>query len=168
MTKRNNSAAVSASLVASQANAPRGEEEASSPASTNTLRSETELTPESQESDTIDMDASDVLTKGALRQITDNTLGIDNPVVQCLQIKPMASQNGVERFRVVMSDSINFMQGMLGQRKSVVWPSHAPTLTVTRRTQLRRPRQQTQEGQSMPPEAISGELRQRQTHPRYS
>lgn len=63
------------------------------------------------------MDASDVLTKGALRQITDNSLDIENPVVQCVQIKPMANQNGVERFRVVMSDSINFMQGMLGQRK---------------------------------------------------
>lgn len=140
MTKRNNSAAVSASLIASQAHAPRGEEEeASSPASTNTLQSDAELTPNSQESEPLSMNASDVLTQGALRQITDG-VQIDSPVVQCVQIKPMASQNGVERFRVVMSDSINFMQGMLGQRMSALSPSHVATLTITRRTQLRHPR----------------------------
>lgn len=63
------------------------------------------------------MDLSDVLTKGALRQISDNDLQTPEPIVQCVQIKPMANQNGVERFRVVMNDGVNFMQGMLGQRE---------------------------------------------------
>ncbi|KAF2487215.1 hypothetical protein BDY17DRAFT_244244 [Neohortaea acidophila] len=66
------------------------------------------------------MDLSDVLTKGALRQISDNDLQTPEPIVQCVQIKPMANQNGVERFRVVMNDGVNFMQGMLGQQINYV------------------------------------------------
>lgn len=77
------------------------------------------LTPDSQHSDVVKMaDAYSALTYGALRHITDGTLQIDEPVLQCVQIKPMASQNGVERYRVVMNDSVNFMQGMLAQRES--------------------------------------------------
>ena len=100
--------------------------------STSTLSSERQLTPDSEESDPINM--ADVITVGALRGITDNNLTVEQPVLQCVQlvcdylllllvmlmirrIKPMASQNGVERFRVVMNDSLNFMQGMLGQRE---------------------------------------------------
>ena len=76
--------------------------------------SEATLTPDSQNSEPINM-AADALTQGCLRQICDNALSVDEPVVQCVQIKPMASQNGVERWRIVMSDSVNFIQGMLGQ-----------------------------------------------------
>ena len=80
--------------------------------------SEGTLTPDSQQSEKAKMaDPFNALTHGCLRQITDR-IEVDQPVVQCVQIKPMNSQNGVERFRVVMSDSVNFMQGMLGQRKS--------------------------------------------------
>ena len=87
--------------------------------STATLCSHPQLTPDSQESQQLIMDAAEsMLTKGALVQITQDNLQTEEPIVQCVQIKPMASQNGAERFRVVMSDSLNFMQGMLGQRES--------------------------------------------------
>ncbi len=63
-------------------------------------------------------DAMSMLTKGSLLKATLGTLPPDDqPVVQCVQVKPMNNQSGVERWRVVMSDSVNFMQGMLGQRK---------------------------------------------------
>src|SRR5690554_6738229 len=36
------------------------------------------------------------------------------PVCQCVQIKPIASQgNGAERYRIVLSDTKNFVQSML-------------------------------------------------------
>ena len=77
------------------------------------------LTPDSQDSERFRMaDALSQLTEGCLRRITDGGQE-DNPVVQCVQIKPMNNQTGAERYRVVMSDSINFMQGMLGQRESI-------------------------------------------------
>ena len=62
------------------------------------------------------MDASQVISVGALRQAAENQ-EVEAPILQCVQLKPMSSQNGAERFRVVMNDSVNFMQGMLGQRK---------------------------------------------------
>ena len=65
--------------------------------------------------------AIDVLTHGCLRQITEDQSSVAQPIVQCVQIKPMAGQNGMQRFRVVMSDSVNFMQGMLGQRECPVF-----------------------------------------------
>ena len=41
------------------------------------------------------------------------------PVLQCVQVKPIASQPGApERFRVVFSDIINFVQSMLATRTS--------------------------------------------------
>lgn len=62
-------------------------------------------------------DAMNALTQGCLQQIIDDQQEpVIEPIVQCVQIKPMNSQNGAERYRVVMSDSVNFMQGMLGQR----------------------------------------------------
>lgn len=74
------------------------------------------LTPDSQSSEILRMaDALSALTQGCLRRISQGEPE-ENPIVQCVQLKPMNSQNGVERFRVVMSDSIHFMQGMLGQR----------------------------------------------------
>ena len=76
------------------------------------------LTPDSQQSELLKMaDAIAALSKGSLRQVTEESLQDEQPIVQCVQIKPMASAGGAERYRVVMSDSVNFMQGMLGQRK---------------------------------------------------
>ena len=78
--------------------------------------SEAIQTPDSQDSNLVKMaDAANVISQGCLRQITEETLTIAQPIVQCVQIKPMNSQQGAERYRVVMSDTINFMQGMLAQ-----------------------------------------------------
>ncbi|RMZ83171.1 hypothetical protein DV738_g1159, partial [Chaetothyriales sp. CBS 135597] len=51
---------------------------------------------------------------GALNDIFDNTPGrVEQPVVQCLQVKPIPSQDGPERFRVVFSDTKNYVLTML-------------------------------------------------------
>ena len=53
---------------------------------------------------------------GSLNDIFENTPGrVEQPVVQCVQIKPIASQEpgGPERYRVVFSDSKNYVQTML-------------------------------------------------------
>jgi replication factor A1 len=60
-------------------------------------------------------DAMSAITVGALEQIARGEMP-ENPVMQCVQIKPMASNQGNERYRVVMSDTKNFIQGMMGQR----------------------------------------------------
>ena len=40
------------------------------------------------------------------------------PVLQCVQVKPLPAQNGAqERFRVVFSDMRNYVQSMLATRK---------------------------------------------------
>ena len=57
-----------------------------------------------------------VISVGALEQVASGDMP-DEPILQCVQIKPMASQNGNERYRVVMNDTKNFIQGMLGQRE---------------------------------------------------
>ena len=76
------------------------------------------LTPDSQQSELIRMaDAMSALTQGCLRQISTDADSVHEPILQCVQIKPMNSQQGAERYRVVMNDSVNFMQGMLGQRE---------------------------------------------------
>lgn len=94
-------------------------ESAGSQASSATLHSNSRFTPDSEEDHQLIMDAAEkMLTKGALLQISEGDLRTEEPILQCVQIKPMASQGNVERFRVVMSDSLNFMQGMLGQRES--------------------------------------------------
>ncbi|KAI7689463.1 replication factor A 1, rfa1, partial [Hortaea werneckii] len=64
-------------------------------------------------------DAMSVLSVGALEQVATGELP-QEPIMQCVQIKPMASQNGNERYRVVMNDSRNFIQGMLGQQSNHV------------------------------------------------
>ena len=41
------------------------------------------------------------------------------PILQCVQVKPMAPQPGAQaRFRVVYSDITNFVQSMLATRQS--------------------------------------------------
>ena len=75
------------------------------------------LTPDSQDSFLIKMaDAMSAVSVGSLSRIAGGE-DVVAPVFQCLQIKPMASQNGQERYRVVMNDTTNFMQGMIGQRE---------------------------------------------------
>lgn len=75
------------------------------------------LTPDSQASDLNKMaDAEAALSKGALLKCTQGE-DVGQPVVQCVQIKQMNNQNGVERWRIVMNDGVNFMQGMLAQRE---------------------------------------------------
>jgi len=55
------------------------------------------------------------LDAGSLAAIFDNDPNrIEHPVVQCVQIKPIAAQPGMpERYRVVFSDSRNYVQTML-------------------------------------------------------
>lgn len=62
------------------------------------------------------MDAHGALTHGALRRISENEEVIE-PIVQCVQIKPMApGANGQERYRVVWNDTLNFIQSMITQQ----------------------------------------------------
>ena len=62
-------------------------------------------------------EAFNALSHGCLSRIAEDANSIVDPILQCVQIKPMNSTNGAERYRVVMNDSTNFMQGMLGQRE---------------------------------------------------
>jgi len=63
-------------------------------------------------------DPASAITVGCLRRIFAGENVVD-PVVQCVQIKPMQSQqSGTERFRLVFQDTVHFIQSMLGQRKS--------------------------------------------------
>ena len=126
------------------------------------------LTPDSQHSEILKMaDALSQLTQGCLRRITDGGEE-DSPVVQCVQIKPMNNQTGAERYRVVMSDSINFMQGMLGQRKSIrlCGASH-PTNWICR-AKLPHPREQAQEGKHLPSRSVPIQLCEGQVHSCHS
>lgn len=65
------------------------------------------------------MDPSEALSRidvGSLQAIFQQTPGrVEQPVVQCVQIKPMQQSNGEssERYRVVFSDSQNYVQTML-------------------------------------------------------
>lgn len=62
-------------------------------------------------------DAFSALSHGSLQRLTVGEIP-ERPILQCVQIKAMASQAGNERYRIVMNDSVNFIQGMLGTRKS--------------------------------------------------
>ncbi|TKA83293.1 hypothetical protein B0A55_00771, partial [Friedmanniomyces simplex] len=66
-------------------------------------------------------DALGVISAGSLAQINSGNPP-DNPVLQCVQIKPMPSPQGQERYRVVMNDSLNFIQCMLAQQSN--WVMH--------------------------------------------
>ncbi|KAK3657502.1 Replication factor A protein 1 [Elasticomyces elasticus] len=79
--------------------------------------SEGTLTPDSSYSDLIRMaDALGVISAGQLAIINGGGARPDTLVLQCVQIKPMASQQNQERYRVVMNDSCNFIQCMLAQQ----------------------------------------------------
>ncbi|KAI9686110.1 MAG: Replication factor A protein 1 [Bogoriella megaspora] len=63
-------------------------------------------------------DPASAITRGALRSIIDAGDGaasvVQDPIVQCLQVKPTPNaQGGPERFRVVFSDINNFIQSMI-------------------------------------------------------
>lgn len=61
--------------------------------------------------------AFNAVTHGVLRRITAGEEVMD-PVLQCVQIKPMAQgAGGQERWRVVFSDTVNFIQGMISMRE---------------------------------------------------
>ena len=48
----------------------------------------------------------------------DPNSAVSQPVLQCVQVKPLVGQQGApERFRVVFSDINNFVQSMLATRK---------------------------------------------------
>ena len=48
----------------------------------------------------------------------DPNTAASQPVLQCVQVKPLVGQQGApERFRVVFSDINNFVQSMLATRK---------------------------------------------------
>lgn len=56
------------------------------------------------------------LNAGSLQAIFQNAPGrVEQPIVQCVQIKPMTSSTGEpsERYRVVFSDGKNYVQTML-------------------------------------------------------
>jgi replication factor A1 len=59
--------------------------------------------------------AADRIDQGSLAAIFDDTPGrVQQPLVQCVQVKPIAAQAGApERFRVVFSDIQNYVQTML-------------------------------------------------------
>lgn len=63
-------------------------------------------------------DAHSVISHGALLEISRGQT-IQNPILQCVQIKPMAAGvNGEERWRVVFNDTINFIQGMIAMQSN--------------------------------------------------
>lgn len=60
--------------------------------------------------------AMSAINVGSLQAIFQDTPGrVPQPVVQCVQIKPMQQSNGeaTERYRVIFSDTKNYVQTML-------------------------------------------------------
>ncbi|KAI1081180.1 replication factor-A protein [Whalleya microplaca] len=73
--------------------------------------------------------AQQAITQGALDAIFNDSVNVDKrfpvPVLQCLQIKPLAAQQGPggqqpERYRVVLSDLRNYVQCMLATQANHV------------------------------------------------
>ncbi|KAL8901297.1 MAG: hypothetical protein Q9207_005270 [Kuettlingeria erythrocarpa] len=59
-------------------------------------------------------DPASQIDQGCLKAVFDGTNTVAHPVLQCVQVKPLAgAQGGPERFRVVFSDILNFVQSML-------------------------------------------------------
>ncbi len=55
------------------------------------------------------------IDQGSLAAVFEDTPGrVQQPLVQCVQVKPIAAQQGApERYRVVFSDIQNYVQTML-------------------------------------------------------
>lgn len=83
----------------------------SSPTSSGTLTDDSQLSAIERMAD-----AYGAVTAGAFRRIFGGE-DIPEPVLQCVQIKPMASNNGQERYRIVLNDTVNFIQSMIAQRE---------------------------------------------------
>lgn|SRR5690606_17849476 len=68
--------------------------------------------------------AESVITRGVIRKIFgagSNSSPADNPnpILQVLQIKPIPGQAGSpERYRVVFSDTVNFIQSMVASQSN--------------------------------------------------
>lgn len=57
-----------------------------------------------------------VMSIGSLHRILSGE-EVPNPIVQCVQVKPMNTQPGApERWRVVFNDTQNYIQSMIAQR----------------------------------------------------
>ncbi|KZF20117.1 replication protein A 70 kDa DNA-binding subunit [Xylona heveae TC161] len=70
-------------------------------------------------------DAASIIDQGSLNAIFDGgnnpEYAVANPILQCVQIKPLAGQPGSpERYRVVFSDIQNFVQSMLATQANYV------------------------------------------------
>lgn len=70
-------------------------------------------------------DAESQVTRGALQAIFYNpdlaARQFQVPIMQCLQVKPMAAQSGAgERYRIVLSDITNYCQCMLATQANHV------------------------------------------------
>lgn len=70
-------------------------------------------------------DAASQVSRGALAayfyqpEIAEQQFKV--PILQCLQVKPMAAQNGAgERYRIVLSDITNYCQCMLATQANHV------------------------------------------------
>jgi len=65
---------------------------------------------------TANLAAAARINQGALAAIFEQNspAHVEHPIVQCVQVKPIAAQPGApERFRVVFSDIKNYVQSML-------------------------------------------------------
>lgn len=98
------------------------------------------------------------ISVGCLRRVFAGESVVD-PVVQCVQIKPMPSMpNGQERYRVVFNDTINFIQSMIAQRECNRLPDGHKLIRC-------RGKQHShgwcpQEGLNLPSQELPGELSQ--------
>lgn len=60
----------------------------------------------------------------------DTKVAVREPIVQCVQIKPLPpQQNHQERYRAVFSDITNYVQTMLATRE---WPTSQHTMCSTK------------------------------------
>ncbi|KAL8838161.1 MAG: hypothetical protein Q9176_005244 [Flavoplaca citrina] len=63
------------------------------------------------------LDPASHIDRGSLSAIFEGNPSVTQPVLQCVQVKPIAGQQGgPERFRVVFSDISNFVQSMLASQ----------------------------------------------------
>ncbi|SLM39557.1 replication factor a rfa1 [Lasallia pustulata] len=70
-------------------------------------------------------DAASHISQGALNAIfnagDDPSSVVSEPILQCVQIKPLAGQQGApDRYRVVFSDIVNFVQSMLATQANYI------------------------------------------------
>ncbi|KAF2147525.1 uncharacterized protein K452DRAFT_314656 [Aplosporella prunicola CBS 121167] len=63
--------------------------------------------------------AEEAISRGTLRAIyTTGPESVQNPILQCVQIKAMESKGGEDRFRIVLSDVDHFIQSMLAHQSN--------------------------------------------------